>query len=142
MYRHVQSGLGTHLLLKSSGLLWETCLGEVFHHIHDRPLHWVTRFLFAPRTAPEWRTTVTMTQLIVQHSRANPKSLMLQLTDSQMVSHQPQVELVFLGAKAQEMENLEQPQHKLGKEKQLAVSRLGYTAGCSALPDRPRGVLT
>lgn len=30
-----------------------------------------------------------------------------------MVPHQPQVGLVFLGAKAQETENLEQPQHKL-----------------------------
>jgi hypothetical protein len=65
---------------------------------------------------------------------------MPQLTDSQKVSHQPQVELVFLEAKAPEMENLELLQHKLGKEKQRAV-RLGITAPCSALP-QSRGGLT
>lgn len=65
---------------------------------------------------------------------------MPQLTDSQKVSHQPQGGLVFLEAKAQEMENLEQLQHKLGKERQMAVT-LGFTASCSA-PSQPRGVLT
>lgn len=57
-----------------------------------------------------------------------------------MVSHQPQVGLVFLEAKAQEMENLEQLQHKLKKERQRTV-RLGFTAPYSALP-QPRQVLT
>lgn len=63
-------------------------------------------------------------------------SPMPQLTDSQKVFHQPPVGLVFLEAKAQEMENLEQLQHKLGKEKQKAV-RLGFTAPCSARPNYP-----
>lgn len=59
---------------------------------------------------------------------------MCQLTGSQKVSHQPQVGLVFLGAKAQEMENLEQQQHKLGKKKQGVVSRLERTTPCLPLP--------
>lgn len=71
-------------------------------------------FSLRPELHQEWRATVTLAQLRLSNTQVlTLMSPMPQLTDSQKGSHQSRVGLVFLEAKAQEMENLEQLQHKL-----------------------------